>query len=230
MVLVALLAEAPGLGGLLRVAGSVRRRRSGGGAPPRGPRVRGSAAPSAWSRSTRVCHARSATSVVAPVAALVSAVLPVGVAIAQGGPGLGRRLAGGLVCLIAIVLVSAQPPPQGTPRPGEKGEKVARWRPDGRLRPAAGSRLRRGGGGPVSACSSSSSERRSVRGAGRWRSRVWRDTVVAFGMAWSTRTRLWPHRGAGVARIALVWGQSMPRPTSAMYTPGHRAGCSGWPS
>jgi drug/metabolite transporter (DMT)-like permease len=48
-------------------------------------------------------------SVVAPVAALVSAVLPVGVAIA-GGERLGRGvLAGGALCLIAIVLVSAQP-------------------------------------------------------------------------------------------------------------------------
>src|SRR3984885_3675566 len=48
-------------------------------------------------------------SVVAPVAALVSAVLPVGVAIAGGErPGRGV-IAGGLLCLIAIVLVSVQP-------------------------------------------------------------------------------------------------------------------------
>src|SRR5580693_15141 len=48
-------------------------------------------------------------SVVAPVAALVSAVLPVGVAIVGGERPAATVIAGGLICLVAVVLVSAQP-------------------------------------------------------------------------------------------------------------------------
>jgi len=53
-------------------------------------------------------------SVVAPVSALASTLLPLGVAIAQGerpGPGV---IAGGLICLVAVVLVSMEGGPSGT--------------------------------------------------------------------------------------------------------------------
>jgi drug/metabolite transporter (DMT)-like permease len=52
-------------------------------------------------------------SVVAPVSALASTLLPLGVAIAQGerpGPGV---IAGGLICLVAVVLVSMEGGPGG---------------------------------------------------------------------------------------------------------------------
>ena len=53
-------------------------------------------------------------SVVAPVSALASTLLPLGVAIAQGerpGPGV---IAGGLICLVAVVLVSMEAGSSGT--------------------------------------------------------------------------------------------------------------------
>src|SRR5580693_1115398 len=57
-------------------------------------------------------------SVVAPVAALVSAVLPVGVAIVGGERPAATVIAGGLICLVAVVLVSAQPVDHGDGRGG----------------------------------------------------------------------------------------------------------------
>jgi drug/metabolite transporter (DMT)-like permease len=73
-----------------------------------------------WAAASGVCgaagliafyagFASAPISVVAPVAALASAVLPVGVAIAGGERPAGTVIAGGLICLVAIVLVSAQP-------------------------------------------------------------------------------------------------------------------------
>ena len=47
-------------------------------------------------------------SVVAPIAALVSTVLPVGIAVAQGEQLSSQVVTGALICLIAIVLVSLQ--------------------------------------------------------------------------------------------------------------------------
>lgn len=59
---------------------------------------------------------------VAPVSALVSTVLPVGVAIATGErPGLAVYL-GGLICVLATVLVSADP---GGRPPGPPGRRLA---------------------------------------------------------------------------------------------------------
>ena len=225
MVLVALLAEAPGLGGLLR-AGGVGTPASVGG---------WSAA--AWAAGSGVCgafglvafyagFATAPISVVAPVAALVSAVLPVGVAIAQGErPGAGV-IAGGLVCLIAIVLVSAQPPPQGTPRPGEKGEKS---RGGGRM-VASGRLLALGYG--VAAGAGFGLFFIFLKNAGQsgvlWPVAISRlaGTVVAFGIALVTRTRLWPHRGAGVARIALVSG-AIDAAANVCYVLATRAGLFG---
>jgi drug/metabolite transporter (DMT)-like permease len=56
-------------------------------------------------------------SVVAPVSALVSTVLPVGVALAQGERPTPAVVAGGVICLIAITLVS-----MGGRKPAEAGE------------------------------------------------------------------------------------------------------------
>src|SRR5262249_50955067 len=52
-------------------------------------------------------------SVVAPVAALVSTVLPLGIAIAGGERPTAGMVAGGLICLVAIVLVSMPSPGPG---------------------------------------------------------------------------------------------------------------------
>jgi len=89
MVVVASLGDAPGLGGLLGHGG------------PGTPTSAGDWSAAAWAAGSGVCgafglvafyagFATAPISVVAPVAALVSAVLPVGVAIAQGErPGVG---------------------------------------------------------------------------------------------------------------------------------------------
>jgi drug/metabolite transporter (DMT)-like permease len=58
-------------------------------------------------------------SVVAPVSALVSTVLPVGVAIAQGERLTPAVVAGGVICLIAITLVSME----GGQRPADGGRR-----------------------------------------------------------------------------------------------------------
>ena len=62
-------------------------------------------------------------SVVAPISALVSTVLPVGVAVAGGelpGPSV---VIGGVLCLVAITLVSME---RSTPEPGADGARVRR--------------------------------------------------------------------------------------------------------
>jgi drug/metabolite transporter (DMT)-like permease len=103
VLVVALLGEAPGLGGLLG---------HGLGSPTSmGWDAVG------WAALSGICgaagliafyagFAAAPISVVAPVAALVSMVLPVGIAIAGGERLTARMLAGGLICLVAIVGVS----------------------------------------------------------------------------------------------------------------------------
>jgi drug/metabolite transporter (DMT)-like permease len=60
-------------------------------------------------------------SVVAPVSGLVSTILPVAVALAEGErPGAGVY-AGALLCLVAIVLASSAPSPGAPRRPGRPG-------------------------------------------------------------------------------------------------------------
>ena len=119
-----------------------------------------------WAAASGVCgaagliafyagFATAPISVVAPVAALVSAVLPVGVAIA-GGERLGVPvITGGMICLAAIVLVSAQPAERaeagrGTAEqpeagPAAAGSRSGCWRSVTASPPV-----------PVSACSSCS--------------------------------------------------------------------------
>jgi drug/metabolite transporter (DMT)-like permease len=119
MVLVALLGQVPALGGLLGHGGI--------GAPAS---VGGWSAVG-WAAASGVCgaagliafyagFASAPISVVAPVAALASTVLPVGVAIAGGERPTATMVAGGSICLVAIVLVSAQPSDHapGEHRPG----------------------------------------------------------------------------------------------------------------
>ena len=107
VVVVALLGEAPWLGGFWarRAAAST---------------FFGDWGAVGWAAASGVCgssgliafyigFAAAPISVVAPVAALVSTVLPVGVAIADGERLTPRMVAGGLICLAAIVLVSMPP-------------------------------------------------------------------------------------------------------------------------
>jgi len=63
-------------------------------------------------------------SVVAPVAALVSTVLPVGVAVAMGERANAAVYAGAVLCLVAIALVSTEEMPQVSPA---RLVRTARW-------------------------------------------------------------------------------------------------------
>jgi drug/metabolite transporter (DMT)-like permease len=107
VIVVALLGQAPWLGGLF-------------GAGPGSPTAFGGWGAFGWAAASGVCgaaglvafyagFAAAPISVVAPVAALVSAVLPVGVAVAGGEHLTAPMAAGGLICLAAIVLVSTPP-------------------------------------------------------------------------------------------------------------------------
>ena len=168
VVAVALLGEAPWLGGLLGHGLGSPTSFGGWGAV-------------GWAVASGVCgssgliafyagFAAAPITVVAPVAALVSTVLPVGVAIADGER-LTPPVAGGLICLVAIVMVSmtpadgsgsigaaragARPPATGTTPPAD----CAAW---AMASPRA----------PDSACSScASTTPGSPVYSGRWRSR-----------------------------------------------------------
>jgi len=217
MIVVALLGEAPGLGGLLGHGGL--------GAPT----SIGGWSAAGWAAGSGVCgalgliafyagFATAPISVVAPVAALVSAVLPVGVAIAGGErPGTGV-IAGGLLCLIAIVLVSAQPAAKGADERGD-GRLIA----SGRLRALGYGAAAGAGFGLFFIC---------LKNAGQsgvlWPVAISRSagTVVAFGMALATGTRLWPRCGAGFAGIALISG-AVDAAANVCYVLATRAGLFG---
>ena len=107
VIVVALLGEAPGLGSLL-------------GHGLASPASAGGWAAAGWAALSGICgaaglvafyagFAAAPISTVAPVAALVSTVLPVGIAVAGGERLTSHMVAGGLICLAAIVLVSAPP-------------------------------------------------------------------------------------------------------------------------
>jgi drug/metabolite transporter (DMT)-like permease len=235
MIVIALLGEAPGLGGLLGHGGL--------GAPA----SIGGWSAAAWAAGSGVCgalgliafyagFATAPISVVAPVAALVSAVLPVGVAIAGGErPGAGV-IAGGMLCLIAVVLVSAQPAAEGADRPGE-GRVIAPGRVKARGRLLASRRLLASGrllalGYGVAAGTGFGLFFICLKNAGQsgvlWPVAISRSagTVVAFGMALATGTRLWPRRGAGFAGIALVSG-TVDAAANVCYVLATRAGLFG---
>jgi drug/metabolite transporter (DMT)-like permease len=178
--------------------------------------------------------------VVAPVAALVSAVLPVGVAVAGGErPGAGV-IAGGLICLVAIVLVSAQPAHggqqhataqrDGATAQGDGADVRGSVRPGTTARPAA-SRLRAVGYG-LAAGAGFGLFFIFLKNAGQsgvlWPVAISRSagTVVAFGIALATGTRLWPRRGNGRTRIALVSG-AIDAAANVCYVLATRAGLFG---
>ena len=152
-----------------------------------------------WAAASGVCgaggliafyagFASAPISVVAPVAALVSAVLPVGVAIAGGERPATTVIAGGLICLVAVVLVSAQPADHARTR--------------GRLL-ALGYGAAAGVGFGLFFIFLKNAGQSGVL----WPVAISRSagTVVAFGIALATRTRLRPGRD-GITRIALLSG------------------------
>jgi drug/metabolite transporter (DMT)-like permease len=218
-----------------------------------------------WAAASGVCgalglvafyagFASAPISVVAPVAALVSAILPVGVAVAGGErPGAGV-IAGGLICLVAIVLVSAQPAHGGQPaHVGQQHDTAqgdgataqgdgATARGDGASvrgsarsgttgRPAAASRLRALGYG-LAAGAGFGLFFIFLKNAGQsgvlWPVAISRSagTVVAFGIALATGTRLWPRRGSGITRIALASG-AIDAAANVCYVLATRAGLFG---
>jgi drug/metabolite transporter (DMT)-like permease len=214
----ALLGGAPGVAGLLDHAGHGALGALGAlGAPM----WAGGWSEVGWAAASGVCgacglvafyagFASAPISVVAPVAALVSTVVPVAVAIAGGerpGPGI---VAGGLVCLVAIVLVSAQPATDAGPR----------------LR--AGHRLLAVGYG-VAAGTGFGLFFLFLKEAGQsgvlWPVAIARTagTVVALGIALVTRTRPW--RG-GVTGIALASG-AVDAAANVCYVLATRAGLFG---
>jgi drug/metabolite transporter (DMT)-like permease len=198
MVLVALLGQVPALGGLLGHGGI--------GAPAS---VGGWSAVG-WAAASGVCgaagliafyagFASAPISVVAPVAALASTVLPVGVAIAGGERPTATMVAGGSICLVAIVLVSAQPSEHA---PGEHRPGGIRLVTPGRLL-ALGYGAAAGIGFGLFFIFLKNAGQSGVL----WPVAISRSagTVVAFGLALATRTRLRLGRG-GIAGIALVSG------------------------
>jgi drug/metabolite transporter (DMT)-like permease len=221
MLVVALLGQVPALGGHggLGSAASV-----------------GDWSAVGWAAASGVCgaaglvafyagFATAPISVVAPVAALVSAVLPVGVAIAGGERPAATVIVGGLICLVAIVLVSAQPAdhdgarPHDGPRDHGRGRRLVRSR---RLRALAYGAAAGAGFGLFFIF---------LKNAGQsgvlWPVAISRSagTVVAFGIAAATRTRLRWRRG-GITGIALLSG-AIDAAANVCYVLATRAGLFG---
>ncbi len=211
VIVVAVLGEAPWLGGLLG---------HGLGSPTS---VGGWGAVG-WAAASGVCgasglvafyagFAAAPISVVAPVAALVSTVLPVGVAIAGGERLTASMVAGGLICLVAIVLVSMPPGRRSRPDVG------------------AASRLR-GLGYGVAAGAGFGLFFLCLKNAGQsgvlWPVAVSRTagTLVAVGIALATRTRPWRCAGGGTGVIALVSG-AVDAAANVCYVLATRAGLFG---
>ncbi len=221
MVLVALLGQVPALGGLLGHGGF--------GAPA----SVGNWSAAGWAAASGVCgaagliafyagFASAPISVVAPVAALASAVLPVGVAIAGGERPAATVIAGGLICLVAIVLVSAQPSGHTA---GEHDRD-----PVGRIRIVTPGRLLALGYGAAAGVGFGLFFI-FLKNAGQsgvlWPVAISRSagTVVAFGIALATRTRLRLRRG-GITGIALVSG-AIDAAANVCYVLATRAGLFG---
>jgi drug/metabolite transporter (DMT)-like permease len=175
-----------------------------------------------WAAASGVCgtlglvafyagFAAAPISVVAPVAALVSAVLPVGVAVA-GGERLGSTaIAGGLLCLAAIVLVSIQP-----------ADRAGQGRPPGRLTALGYGAVAGIGFGLFFIF---------LKDAGQsgvlWPVVIsrWAGAAVAVGAALATRTRPRFERG-GIAGIALLSG-TIDAAANVCYVLATRAGALG---
>jgi drug/metabolite transporter (DMT)-like permease len=202
VVLVALIGEAAGLGGLLGHGGL------GAPASAWGWNAAG------WAAASGVCgtlglvafyagFAAAPLSVVAPVAALVSAVLPVTVAISGGERPGASVVAGGLICLVAIVLVSAQPAPRENRQHGEGQHGGGQLIASGRLL-ALGYGVAAGVGFGLFFIFLKNAGQSGVL----WPVAISRSagTVVALGIALATRTRPRPRGGRAVVCIALTSG------------------------
>ena len=224
VVAVALLGQAPWLGGLLG---------HGLGSPT----SFGNWSAVGWAAASGVCgssgliafyagFAAAPISVVAPVAALVSTVLPVGVAISGAERLTASMVAGGLICLAAIVMVSMPPARRGRPDGGRPRESQ-----DGDGRHDSASRLR-GLGYGVAAGAGFGLFFLCLKNAGQsgvlWPVAVSRTagTMVAFGIALATRTRPWRHAGGGTGVIALVSG-AIDAAANVCYVLATRAGLFG---
>jgi len=229
VVVVALLGSTPWLGGLLG---------HGAGSPT----AVGDWDAIGWAAVSGVCgaagliafyagFAAAPISVVAPVAALVSTVLPVGVAIAGGERPTASMVAGGLICLAAIVLVSMPPAQPGRPGSGRPDAS----RPDGSRagdhEHGTTSRLR-GLGYGVAAGAGFGLFFLSLKNAGQsgvlWPVAVSRTagTLIAVGIALATRTRPWRHAGGRTGVIALVSG-AVDAAANVCYVLATRAGLFG---
>ena len=240
VVVVALLGEAPWRGGLSG---------SGLGAPA----SLGSWGAVGWAAASGVCgstgliafyagFAAAPISVVAPVAALVSTVLPIGVALAGGERLTAGMVAGGLICLLAIVLVS-MPPARRGPRPdagrrggdrtgaSQHGASQQRASRHEASRHGAASRLR-GLGYGVAAGAGFGLFFLFLKNAGQsgvlWPVAVSRTagTLVAFGIALVTRTRPWRGASSRTGVIALVSG-AVDAAANVCYVLATRAGLFG---
>jgi drug/metabolite transporter (DMT)-like permease len=216
MLLVALLGQVPAIGGLLGHGGL--------GSPA----SVGDWSAVGWAAASGVCgavglvafyagFATAPISVVAPVAALVSAVLPVGVAIVGGERPAATVIAGGLICLVAVVLVSAQPADHGDGRGG--GIRLVT---SGRLR-ALGYGAAAGAGFGLFFIFLKNAGQSGVL----WPVAISRSagTVVAFGIALATRTRL-PWGRGGITAIALISG-AIDAAANVCYVLATRAGLFG---
>ena len=212
MLLVALLGQVPAIGGLLGHGGL--------GSPA----SVGDWSAVGWAAASGVCgagglvafyagFATAPISVVAPVAALVSAVLPVGVAIIGGERPAATVIAGGLICLVAVVLVSAQPADH---RGGRRLVTPERLR-------ALGYGAAAGAGFGLFFIFLKNAGQSGVL----WPVAISRSagTVVAFGIALATRTRLSWGRG-GITGIALLSG-AIDAAANVCYVLATRAGLFG---
>jgi drug/metabolite transporter (DMT)-like permease len=216
VLVVALLGEAPGLDSLL-------------GHNLGSPTSMGGWDAVGWAAVSGICgaaglvafyagFAAAPISVVAPVAALVSTVLPVGIAIAGGEHLTSRMLAGGLICLVAIAGVSM---PGG--RRGRQGQRDGRDAGAARLRGLAYGAAAGAGFGLFFLC---------LKNAGQsgvlWPVAISRTagTLVAVGIAVATKTRPWRRDGGGTGVIALVSG-AVDAAANVCYVLATRAGLFG---
>ena len=176
-----------------------------------------------WAAASGVCgsagliafyagFASAPISVVAPVAALVSAVLPVGVAMAGGERPGGTVIAGGLICLVAIVLVSAQPADHAAQERGRRKRLLA-----------LGYGAAAGAGFGLFFIFLKNAGQSGVL----WPVAISRSagTVVAFGLLAVTRTRMRVRQG-GIAGIALLSG-ALDAAANVCYVLATRAGLFG---
>ena len=212
MVVVALLGQVPAIGGLLGHGGL--------GSPA----SVGDWSAVGWAAASGVCgavglvafyagFATAPISVVAPVAALVSAVLPVGVAIIGGERPAATVIAGGLICLVAVVLVSAQPADH---RGGRRLVTPERLR-------ALGYGAAAGAGFGLFFIFLKNAGQSGVL----WPVAISRSagTVLAFGIALATRTRP-PWGRGGITGIALASG-AIDAAANVCYVLATRAGLFG---